>query len=113
MTERDWRLQEARNQTIFREMNEWSREDADRPEADARDRDSYLCECGDRTCTDPILLTLPEYEAVRKDPTRFAIALHHENPEIDSVVAEYEMYSIVDKSFGPGARIARESDPRR
>jgi hypothetical protein len=44
---------------------------------------TYLCECGDERCTAPIRLTRVEYEAVRAYPTRFALALNHENPEID------------------------------
>jgi hypothetical protein len=108
----EWQLAEATNETIFREMNEWTHDDADR-HAEGPARDIYLCECGDGACTSPIQLTLAEYEAVRSEPTRFAIALDHENPEQDALLVEYERYAVVDKSFGPGARLARESDPRR
>ena len=112
MRDTDWRMAEARNQTIFREMNEWTNEDVPRP-AGWGGRDIYLCECGDGACTDPISLSLTEYEAVRSEPTRFAIAVDHENPELDSVFIEYERYTVVDKTFGPAARMARASDPRR
>jgi len=113
MTNTDWRMTEATNETIFREMNEWTREDEHQRGDGGRGKDIYLCECGDRTCTAPILLTPKEYEAVRREPTWFAIALNHENPELDSVLVEYERYTVVDKSFGPGAKLARASDPRR
>jgi hypothetical protein len=109
----DWRMTEARNQTIFREMNEWTKEDVIRIGRDGLSRDIYLCECGDGACTAPISLNPTEYEAVRSEPTWFAIAVDHENPELDSVLVEYERYSLVDKSYGPGARLARASDPRR
>ena len=112
MSVEDWRLAEATNETIFREMNEWTNDDADRHE-DAEGRNIFLCECGDGTCTTPIRMTAVEYEAVRSEPTRFAIALDHENPELDSVVAEHPGFAVVDKSFGPAARLARGSDPRR
>ena len=113
MTGDEWLIEEATNQTVFREMNEWTRDDEGGIGDAKRGRDIYLCECGDGTCTAPILLTLTEYEAVRSEPTRFAIALDHENPEIDSVLVEYERYTVVDKSFGQAAQIARASDPRR
>jgi hypothetical protein len=113
MTNTDWRMAEARNETIFRDLNEWTKEDEDGHGEGGRGLDIYLCECGDGTCTMPLLLTPAEYEAVRREPTRFAIALNHENPELDSVIVEYERYTIVDKMFGPGARMARASDPRR
>jgi hypothetical protein len=113
MRKADWRMAEATNQTIFREMNEWTRDDEGARGDASRGRDIYLCECGDGTCTAPILLTPTEYEAVRSEPTRFAIAPNHENPEIDSVLIEYERYTVVDKSFGQASEIARASDPRR
>ena len=110
---RDWRDQEATNQTIFREMNEWTEEGNDALLGLGPRIDTYLCECSDRRCTDPIRLTRIEYEAVRAEPVRFAIALNHENPEIDLVVKENERFATVAKFHGVPARIARASDPRR
>ena len=109
----DWREQEATNETIFREMNEWSEEGSDERLGTDRPMDVYLCECSDSRCTDPIGLTRPEYEAVRAVPVRFAIALHHENPEIDRVLFENQRFATVEKFYGAGARIARATDPRR
>jgi hypothetical protein len=54
-----------------------------------------------------------EYEAVRSVPVRFAIALNHENPEVDVLVSESSRYAVVDKAYGPPARIALETDPRK
>jgi hypothetical protein len=108
-----WRVEEATTQTIFREMNEWTKEDVDTVDGDQRIMDTYLCECGDQRCTAPIRLTLAEYEAVRAYPTRFALALNHENPEIDSVLDENERFATIEKSYGSAARIARASNPRR
>jgi hypothetical protein len=109
----DWRDQEAMNETIFREMNEWTEEANDARLGTDRPIDVYLCECSDRGCTNPISLTRHEYEAVRAVAVRFAIALDHENPEIDRVVSENERFATVDKFYGSPARIARDSDPRR
>jgi len=50
----DYRAQEAINQTIFREMNEWTEDDTDGREGLERAMDTYLCECGDVRCCDPI-----------------------------------------------------------
>jgi len=109
----DWREQEATNETVFRAMNEWSEDANDAyPGMDNR-IDIYLCECSDRRCTEPIGLTRPEYEAVRAVPVRFAIALNHENPEIDRVLFENQRFATVEKFYGAGAKIARSTDPRR
>ena len=105
--------QEATNETVFRAMNEWTEDANDSyPGIDHR-INTYLCECSDRRCTEPISLTRPEYEAVRAVPVRFAIALNHENPEIDLVLFENTRYATVEKFYGAGAKIARSTDPRR
>ena len=109
----DWRAQEAINQTIFREMNEWTEDDTDGREGLELTMDTYLCECGDARCSDPIRLTRAEYEGIRSEATRFALALHHENPEIDSVISENERYATIETSYRQASRIARASDPRR
>lgn len=105
--------QEATNETVFRAMNEWSEDANDAyPGIDHR-INTYLCECSDRRCTEPIGLTRPEYEAVRAVPVQFAIALNHENPEIDRVLFENPRFAIVEKFYGAGAKIARSTNPRR
>lgn len=109
----DWREKEVWNETVFREMNEWTHDDRDSKTVVDRAADAYLCECSDSRCSDPINLTRPEYEAVRAVAVHFALALDHENPEIDSVISENERYTVVEKFAASGARIARESDPRR
>ena len=109
----DWREQEARNESVFREMNEWTEEATDERLGMDRPMDTYLCECSDSSCTDPINLTRDEYEAVRAEPIRFAIAVHHENPEIDRVLLENPRFATVEKLFGVCARIAMADDPRR
>jgi hypothetical protein len=109
----DWREQEATNETVFREMNEWTEESNDARPGPHHEMAAYLCECSDQRCTDPIRLTRPEYEAIRAVPIRFAIALDHENPELDRVISENERFATVDKFYGVPARIARAADPRR
>ena len=109
----DWREQEATNETVFRAMNEGTEEANDAQSSMDHRTEIYLCECSDRRCTEPISLTRPEYESVRAVPVRFAIALNHENPEIDRVIFENQRFAAVEKFYGAGARIARGSDPRR
>jgi hypothetical protein len=109
----DWREQEATNETVFRNMNEWTLEAAAATSSTDQRIDTYLCECSDRRCTEPIDLTRQEYEAVRAVPVRFAIALNHENPEIDRVLFENQRFATVEKFYGAGAKIARSTDPRR
>jgi hypothetical protein len=71
-----WRDQEAANETIFREMNEWTEEvaDARRLGTGGHPMETYLCECSDRTCAEPIGLTRREYEPIRSVSVLSAIA---------------------------------------
>jgi hypothetical protein len=107
----NWRQQEARNEVRFRDQNEWI--DGASRSFGVGELTAFVCECGDGDCTSPIELTKPEYESVRSESTHFAIALDHENPEMESVVVESARYAVVQKIDGFAVRLARQSDPRR
>jgi len=106
-----WREQEARNEVRFRDQNEWI-DGASRSFGPA-ELTVFVCECGDGDCTDPIEMTKPEYESVRSQSTHFALAVNHENPEMEHVVTEFARYSVVQKFDVFAVRLARQSDPRR
>lgn len=57
-------------------MNEWTEEvaDARRLGTGGHPMETYLCECSDRTCAEPIGLTRREYESIRSVSVRSAIA---------------------------------------
>lgn len=100
----------AENEASFRSIN-------DRLEAQLRDLEvvpdtqPFVCECGAADCHEPVLLTLAEYEAVRKHPTHFVVRPGHEMAEVETVVLEHEHYVVVQK-IGVGAGIAEATDPR-
>ena len=108
----DWLRDEAVNQTRFRTVNE-SIESTTDALGVHETWDVYVCECGDGECNAPIRLTREEYESVRGESTHFAIALDHENPEIDRLVSEHERYAVVQKTLPMAVRIARDTDPRQ
>jgi hypothetical protein len=100
----------ARNETLFREVNERIRKvNLSLATVEATD---FLCECGDESCTEPISLTLAEYEAVRADGTQFAVATEHVAPEVERVIASNERYALVAKTDPEAARVAEAEDPR-
>jgi hypothetical protein len=84
----------ARNQVIFREVNQRLREIADAvPDGKA----DYLCECSDVHCTEKIELWLFEYEAVRARKDSFFIVPGHERLEVEEVIDRNERFAIVRK----------------
>ncbi len=97
----------GKNEAIFREVNERIRE------ITTYDGDvEFLCECGDQQCTQPIVMTIAEYEAVRSDPTWFLVVPGHEAPELERVVQRTDRFAVVEKHPGRPASIAVETDPR-
>jgi hypothetical protein len=100
----------ARNETLFREVNERIKQ-VNVGLATVEQTD-FLCECGDEACTQPISLTMAEYEAVRAEPTHFAVVQGHVVPDVEQVLATNERYAVVAKTDPDAARIARAEDPR-
>src|SRR4051794_24911508 len=99
----------ATNESLFREGNERIEETA--RHFSLPDRLQFVCECSDVTCSDRITLSIEEYEEVRAAPERFAIALHHDDAEVDRVVETREGYAVVEK-VGAAREIAKAQDPR-
>jgi hypothetical protein len=96
----------ARNQTLFREVNERLLKMAN---GDG-EFIPFLCECSRRDCAETISLGLDEYNTVRSDPRAFVIVDGHETPEVEIVVESHSRYVVVRKMNG--AAFAIESDPR-
>jgi len=57
-------------------------------------------------------LTRPEYEAVRSEPTRFAVLPGHVFSRAERVVEEHDGYLTVEKNEDVRG-IVEETDPRR
>jgi hypothetical protein len=103
----------ARNEALFREVNERVSELAEGFIAtEGRSLLEFVCECGQADCTQPLELTREEYESVRADPRRFLVAAGHVIPDIESVVEQREGYTVVKKRDGSPAEIAIATDPR-
>jgi hypothetical protein len=99
----------GRNQALFREVNERIRGLAEhRGEAL---RFGIVCECSDETCSEPIEVSIAEYEQVRATPTAFFVLRGHEIPEIERVMLKTREYEVVQK-FGAAAAVVDELNPR-
>jgi hypothetical protein len=76
------------------------------------DQVNFNCECSHAGCTHQIEMTLIEYEAVRADPTRFAVRPGHELLEIERIVEKHPNYLVVEKQDPAAEEVALETDPR-
>jgi hypothetical protein len=109
---RDERL--TGNEALFREVNERVAEVATQfIEVETHtERVDFTCECGRDDCTEPIAMTIAEYEAIRAESTHFAVAPQHEQPEIEIVIERHPNYFVVEKREQDAQEVARETDPR-
>jgi len=98
--------QDARSQLLFRELNEQIRKIAGGGEVDV------VCECVNDACFDRVVISLDEYEAVRRFPTRFVVKAGHAADDVERAVESHDGYVVVEKS-GADAEHAILLDPRR
>jgi hypothetical protein len=88
----------AANEALLREVNDRIEEVGEHLSVlPADDTLDFRCECGQPECDSFVSLTVSEYEHVRSDNDRFAVAPGHEDPQIERVVERAERYVIVDK----------------
>ena len=60
----------------------------------------YLCACGRPDCEESLQLTLAEFEAAHERDDQFVVAVGHDFPEIEEVVAVHDGYAVVRKKPG-------------
>jgi len=77
----------AGNEALFREVNERVVELASQYVVTETDSAvDFTCECGRTECSETMMMTIVEYEAIRARATHFGVVPHHEQPEIETVI---------------------------
>jgi hypothetical protein len=106
--ERSRRDQIARNEAIFRSVNERSRGPAPHVTGPL----PYFCECGHVDCIDQLRLHDAEYEGVRQRSNHFFVIPGHEIPDVERVVETHDHYVVIEK-HADTIPIVEGTDPRR
>jgi len=103
---------QARNEALFREVNERIADLGERAQAWSPDGTvDFLCECGeDGGCGQRVRVPVEVYERVRQQDDRFVVRPGHETPELERAVEWAESYVVVDKI--PEAEPYVADDPR-
>ena len=101
----------AENEARFRAANERQRTQVVRLVGDGDALVPFLCECPDNGCTEVVLLTLSEYEAVRSVSTDGLAVDGHEDSTVEHVVERAERYTRTRKTGVAGKAFA-DLDPR-
>jgi hypothetical protein len=81
----------ARNQALFRELNERIMDMCSNGEAV-----EFVCECSDPECATTVLMSPDDYEHVRAASVRFLVIPGHEVLEIERVVSREDGYVTVE-----------------
>ena len=89
----------AKNQAVFREVNERIRELSLRLRSDApTDLISFVCECSASDCHATVELTLAEFERVRSEPAQFVAAVDHLwHPDAEREVGRTARYLVFEQ----------------
>ena len=104
----------ARNEALFREVNERI------VELDTglggHDRGGspligFVCECPREDCSELLEVTHGQYEGVRENPRRFLVLPGHEDLDIAKVIDRNGQFLVVEKT-GEAGEFAVEQDPR-
>jgi hypothetical protein len=98
----------ARNQALFREVNERLLELSDGFQDGSM---TFVCECSNDDCTATVTMTREDYESVRARATLFVVLTGHELLEVEDVVDRRDGFTVVEKTTGRYHAV--ETDPRR
>lgn len=79
----------ARNEVMFRAINERIRELAGRFAQQPEESLAFVCECSDESCVERVQLTLQQDDDLRGTPARLVIVSGHEAiPLVERVAAD-------------------------
>jgi hypothetical protein len=102
---------QARNEALFREVNERIAQLGERAQAWSPDGTDFLCECGEEGgCGQRVRVPLDVYNRVRAQDDRFVVRPGHETPELERAVEWTDTYVVVDKVRAAEPLVA--DDPR-
>jgi hypothetical protein len=92
------------HQALRREVNERINEISTGPFGLTEDETiDVICECAQPRCAAPITVTVAEYAAVRRFPTRFFVKTGHRLADGERVVSESAEYVVVESNGASGA----------
>jgi hypothetical protein len=103
------RLRLAKNQALFRSVNERVATISER--FSTVNPVNFVCECAIHDCGASVELSRDEYEAIRRQATRFFVLPGHVFPEVETVVEDHGDYVVVEK-FGSAGRVAIATESR-
>lgn len=103
-----WRREAFDKRVTIREENER----VARRDADSEGELAVRCECDRFACAEKTRVPVQVYEAVRGRGNRFLVAPNHENPEVETLVRENHLFTVVQLLAGEASKLGFATDPR-
>jgi len=82
------------NEKLFREVNERV---ADLQAGFSGTDPEWVCECGDETCFEKVVVPVDAYQQIRAHDDWFVITPGHEKADVERIVRENGAYLVVEK----------------
>ena len=105
----DRRERAARNQSLFRHLNERLRE-AEDALASVSNTLVIACECADVSCVEMLDIDPRDYKTVRADPRWFIVLSGHVYLDVERVIRQTDGYVVVEKLGTAGEVAEAEAD---
>jgi len=102
-----WEQRAARNEALFREVNENIARLEERY-SQTQTEPVYLCECANAGCAEQIAIDPGTYGRVRSQPRLFFVRPGHEDPQIEHIVERHHDYLVVQKT-GVAGQVAEQT----
>jgi 5-bromo-4-chloroindolyl phosphate hydrolysis protein len=96
-TQRDREVRAARNQALFRAVNEKLRE-LNQAFSQVTETYAIACECADTTCVLTLHISMQNYLDVRAHPSRFVVLTDHVYLDVERIVGGHDGYVVVEKN---------------
>ncbi len=96
-----WEQRAARNEALFREVNENIARLEERYGTTATEP-AYVCECADAGCAEQITIDPETYRRVRAEPRLFIVRPGHEDRQLERIVETHDAYLVVEKTGAAG-----------
>jgi hypothetical protein len=91
----DFARRAARNEEVFRDVNERIEEGAEQHAVSASL--PFHCECGRTSCLETIEIPPDRYAAIVRERYHFVLIPGHEEPRIERVVETEDTFHVVEK----------------
>jgi hypothetical protein len=102
-----WEQRAARNEALFREVNENIARLEER-HGTTTTAPAYVCECANAGCAEQIMIDPETYRRVRAEPRLFFVRPEHEDPQLERVVERHASYLVVEKT-GEAGKVAEQT----